>query len=60
MSSHQLQSVLMLTVEFSKMYRDVRAESCNLPICLAGLHGARSRGNMKYIVTLGFDGTVGC
>jgi hypothetical protein len=33
-------------------------ERCNLPICWVGLRGARSRGNTKCSVTLGFDGTV--
>jgi hypothetical protein len=38
------------------VYCDMRPESCNLPICWAGLRGARSRRNTKCTVTLGIHG----
>jgi hypothetical protein len=39
------------------LYCDMWPKSCNLPICWAGLHGARYHGNTKCPVPLGFDGT---
>jgi hypothetical protein len=40
-------------------YCDVRLESWNLRICWVELREARSRGNTKDTVTLGFDRAFG-
>jgi hypothetical protein len=44
---------------YAYMYCEVRLESGNLPLCWAELREARSRGNTRDTVILGFDGAFG-
>jgi hypothetical protein len=57
--SHILEKIKVEVNLEPPSYCDMWPESHNLCICWAELRGARSHGNLKYTVTLGFDGAVG-